>query len=390
MPFDLDRAAKSLRTRHGEPMAFRQALLDLLFAAGCPVREQAVALEHGDAVCVRTSGPAAPVGDRPLVLVALDLEPPAPLQTGKPPVWPPELQPLGGPAVPIGFAAALQSLLASPRQRPWELMLVRGPALGTGEYVASLLQNLGPEAEVVHLVPVTAAPEPSQRQGAIPTGPAALDLVRLQILRPRNIWRFPACDHAYAVTVTGDSPLPRLRAFLAERVASLAWTLHDLRLQPGGSARLSAVLRTAGPLQGTGEISLREIDTEQRLLFPINDTLTALQQVVRQLPETLGEGLLDPLAAEVLPDGLVLHALVPPVPDDAELPDRAGTLALGWQIEPLVRPTEATEVPLAVTRDEARGPVPAGVKAQAVWRLPSLQGDEDLTALRRALDAHLR
>ncbi|MSP93488.1 MAG: hypothetical protein EXR79_17135, partial [Myxococcales bacterium] len=197
MPFDLVFAARTLRARHRDALGFRQALLDFLFAAGCSVREQAVALEHGDAVCVRTTGPAAPNGEPALVLVAVDLDAPAPVRSlgGEIPRWSESLATLGGPDIAIGWLAALRALVASTRQRPWEAIFVRGPALGTAGYLGALLEGLPPEAQIVQLA---ASLPPTGPGEAVNTAATCFDMARLELVRSRNIWRFPACDHAYA------------------------------------------------------------------------------------------------------------------------------------------------------------------------------------------------
>ncbi len=370
MPFDLDRAAQSIRLRHRDTMGFRQTLLDHLFAAGCPVREQAVALEFGDAVCVRTSGPAAPNDQPPLVIVAVDLDPPAPGTD-----WPAPLRSLGGPAVAVAWLAALRALLALHGQRPWQAILVRGPALGLHDYLASLRDGLPSTAELVQLVP-----------GAVGTSAADLDLARLELLRARNIWRLPACDHSYVLDA--DLPfgeaLPRLRSLLRE-TPGLNWTLHGLQV---GGVKLQAVLRTSQALDGQGGLTLREVHGEQRLMFPVNDALTALQQIAPHLPAGLGESLLAPPWAQGLPDGLLVHALVPPVADDVELPDRSGAMTLQWHIEPVARAV-GNEVRLAVADAEAVGPVPVGLTNRQVWRLPALESDQELGGLVRALQSRL-
>lgn len=378
MPFDLDRAAQAVRQRHRDAMGFRQTLLDHLFAAGCPVREQAVALEFGDAVCVRTSGPAAPNDLPPLVIVAVDLDPPA---IGS--HWPEHLQSLGGPAVAVAWLAALRALLALRGQRPWQAILVRGPALGLHDYLASLREELPSTAELVQLVPGATI------GGGLPnlaSHAADLDMARLELVRPRNIWRLPACDHSYVLEadVPFGEALPRLRKLLRD-TPGMNWTLHGLQV---GGGKLNAVLRTSQALAGQDGLTLREVHGEQRLMFPVNDALTALQQIAPHLPHGLGEPLQSPPWAEGLPDGLLVHALVPPVPEDADLPDRSGTMTLQWRVEPVAR-TVQNEVRLAVAENEAVGPAPVGLTDRQVWRLPVLETDENLGGLVRALQTRL-
>lgn len=383
MPFDLDRATQALRQRHRDALGFRQVLLDLLFAAGCPVREQAVALEFGDAVCVRTAGPSAPNDEPPLVIVAVDLDAPSPQFTmpaparspaGMASAWPEAMHSLGGSAVAAAWLAALRSLLGSRKQRPWEAILVRGPALGMHDYLASLREGLPANAELVQLVPGAAT-------GAGPD----LDLARLELVRARNIWRLPACDHAYALDaeLTFGQALAPLRGLLRD-TAGLQWTLHGLQVDGG---RLQGVLRTSQPLESQEGLRLREIPGEHKLLFPVNDALTALQHLAH-LPDGVGEAMQAPPWIDSLPDGLLVHALVPPVADDAVLPDRVGALTLTWRTEPLARGI-TQEVRLAVAQDEPVGPVPFGLGAGTVWRLPALHGSEDLAGVVRALQTRL-
>lgn len=385
MPFDLAQAARTVRRRYSDAIGFRQTLLDLLFAAGCSVREQAVALEHGDAVFVRTSGPAAPVGGPPLVLVAVDLDPPSSLTLlpDRPAAWPVPLASLGGPAVAIGWLAALHALLHSNRQRPWEVVFVRGPALGLAADLHAMLQGLPADAEVVQIVPGLPA-------GAVP-GVASLDLVRLDLVRPRNIWRFPACDHTWSVSasVTGGDALPRLRALLTGLGSGAAWTLHDLHLQPGRTSHLSAVLRTSVPLPQDTAFTVRELEAEQRLLFPVNDALSGLAHL-SALPAELVHGLAAPLHAEVMPDGLTVHALVAGSVDIDTLPDRVGPLSLQWDVGELTRRTPAVELDVADVQ-AVQGPLPAGAeRAAVVWRTPSLEADDEAVELAHAIGQLLR
>lgn len=382
MPFDLGLAVRSVRKRHGDADAFRNAILDLLFAAGCPVRELAVALEYGDAVCIRTSGPAAPNAEPPLLLVAIDLDVPGGARGGRLPAWPSHLQSLGGSEVAAGWLTALRVLLGTKRQRPWEAVLVRGPALGLQEHLATLFADLPPGTEIVQLVPgMTGA-------AGMPQDPVtAVDLVRLELSRPRNIWRLPACDHTYEVEVAADwsESLPQLRSFLRDQGAAMAWTLHDMDIAGG---HMQAVLRTSQPAESAGGVQIREVTGEQRLLFPVNDALTALGHMAAHLPERLAGSVQSPPWAQALPDGLCLHAVVAPVPAELTLPERTGSMSVAWRFEPLARAAVA-EVRLALAADEPLGPVAAGVPAATAWHLPLLTGDEDLTALTRALHSRL-
>lgn len=381
MPFDLSRAAHTLRQRHDDAFGFRFALLDLLFAAGCHVREQAVALPWGDALVVRTAGPAAPSASKRLVVLALDLELPG-LHGGDPAGrWSPGLAGLGGPAPAIAWLAVLHGLLTSHAQRPWELIFVRGPALGCADFAASLLQEDASDADVAIIAPVASAAAEL---------PPALDLVRLELTRARNIWRFPACDHA--ARVEGRAPFGQAWLSIRQMLASLgpgaAWTLHDLRIAAGENAHFSAVLRSSAATGALPGLTVLPAEGELRLLFPVNDALAAIAQAGDRLPEPLADALSMPLQAATLPDGLCLHSLAPHIPDDQELPDRSAAMALQWATAAVTRTWSGATRYLAVSESEVAGPVAAVASAGAeVWRTPTLLDDQDLPALLRATAA---
>lgn len=379
MPFDLPQAAVKLRNRHGDAAAFRAALLELLFAAGCGVREQALALPWGDALCLRTAGPAAAVAGPRRVVVAIDLELPSTCSGDAAGRWPVGMQSLGGPSVAIGWLALLHACLQSPRQRPWELIYVRGPALGTAELVADLTA-LQPGADVAVLVPVAAGPRD------------ALDMVRLELLRPRNIWRFPACDHT--VAVDGRAPLGgawlQLRRVLDALGPAAAWTLHDLSIGAGEGAPYAAVLRSSVAATACDGMRLQPLASDARLLFPVNDALAGLAQLADRLPAKLATALEAPLQATSLPNGLCLHALAPPLDDASALPDTVAALSLQWAVAAVARPHDGPVRLLSVTADEAAGPVPAGIDAHAcLWRIAQLDDDAAVRALSRACQAML-
>jgi hypothetical protein len=384
MPFDVSAAARLVRSRHADGFGFRRALLDLLFAAGCNVREQAVALEHGDAVVMRTQGPAAPVGDEPLWVIALDLDPPGGSSGG---TWAPGMQGLGGPAVVIGWLAALHALLKAEGQRPWELVYVRGPALGTASFAAWLLESAPPGSRVVHLAPR------SGEVAAVGEQTQACDLVRLDLIRPRNIWRFPACDHTAAVSVDAapGQAVRQLRAWLQSNPA-MAWTLHDLRLLPGARERLTGVVRTSQPLPpAPPNHEARPLPTDQRLLFPVNDALSALLQLGNLMPAPWHLALPAPLAAEGLPDGLRVYVLVPAGTACDDLPDRIGTLTLHWSDAALGRAPAVAEEGLALQADETRGILPASLdRTRQVWRFDGAVTDAELPGLQRAFSEAVR
>lgn len=378
MAFDLARAARTAHAKHGDAFGFRFALLDLLFAAGCNVREQAVALERGDALCVRTAGPAAPAPTRRLVIFALDLEVPA-LHGGDPSGrWPAWLSPLGGAATATAWLAALHALQDSKQQRPWELVYVRAPALGGPAFLRDLIEMEG-DAEVAVLLPVAeAALQPWQ-------------LLRVELSRPRNIWRFPACDHT--ARVAGKAPFGQAWSALRQALSALgpaaAWTLHDLKIAAGEGGDFSAVLRTSVPLPAIAGLQASALDSDARLLFPINDALSALQQLGERLPAVAAEALLLPHQAATLPDGLCLHTLVPPLEPELELADRAGAMSVAWQLEGLTSAAGARpQRLLAVSPAEAEGAVLAELPAAAtLWRTPQRLDDAELPGLLRALTA---
>ncbi len=346
MPFAVHQAAERLHRVHGDALAFRRALLDVAFAAGCPLSEQAVALEHGDAVTLRMAAPGA--GQPTLQLAVLDLDPP-----GRLPAWPPQLDSLGGPALVQTWLLALHTLLREAAGQPWELLYTRGPALGVPAYVR---ERLGPTPATVQLVPCP----------TLPSHGAALDGVALTLRRAETLWRLPACDWTATLVAAGPDALGRTRAWL--QALPGPWTLHQPTLAADG--QLQAIVRAAGPLLAPAGVTLHELQDVPRLVFPVNDALLAWP--AQWLPQ--------PLAVRSLADGLWLAGLVPPVADDAPLPERAGGLALDWQVEPVARAAQ-DQLRLGVTAAEALGPVAAGLDGP-VWRLP---GRGELAVAARAL-----
>ncbi len=348
MPFDLRQAANRLRNLHADALAFRRALLDVAFAAGCPVSEEAVALEHGDAVTLRMASPGAEPGQPRLLVAVLDLDPLGPAGT-----WPAALDSLGGPVVAQTWLLALHGLLRQGRDAPWELVYTRGPALGVPGYVR---ERWAQPAETLQLVPC-----PTQ-----PSDTGALDGVALTLRRAENLWRLPACDWTAALTAESPGALAHLRAWL--RALPGPWTLHQLTLDATGA--LAAILRADRPLQPPAGMTLRELPDAPRLAFPVNDALLAWPQT--WLPA--------PLAMRTLSDGLWLAGLTPPVPADAPLPEQVGGLTLEWQVEPVARSADQ-QLLLAVGKSEAAGPVAAGLDGP-IWRLP---GVSELAFAERAL-----
>ena len=375
MPFDLPRSIKTLPARHGDAFGFRFALLDLLFAVGCGAREQAVALQWGDALCLRTAGPPAPVAGKALVLLVVDLDLPGLHPTDPGGQWPAQLAGLGGPAAATVWLTALHALLSSGSQRPWELVYVRGPAAGTAEFVEGLCGEYA-DAEVVLLTPA----------GTERT--ADHDWVRLELTRPRNIWRFPTCDHTAAVhgTAPFGQAWPALRQLIATLGPAAAWTLHDLKIGAGQQAPFSATVRSSLPLAALGGLAVKPVVGEARLLFPVNDALSALGGLTDRLPAGLAAALAQPVAAHTLPDGLCVQALAPRLADTGELPERAAALSAVWDIAPVVRPWTGKTRLLAIDAAAAGSALPAGLPQTAtVWYLPDFSDSNDVSGVSRAL-----
>ena len=385
MPFDLARAATRLRDRHAQPVEFRHALLDLLFATGAAVSEQVVALEYGDALCIRAAGPAAPGTGRARLLIAVDLNPPqagsADVREKTPPSWPAELASLGGPSVALGWLATLHALVRSAGQQPWQALYVRGPALGTAPFVRSLLDEMQEGAEIIQIAPSVVG-------AAAWSG--AFDVVALAMTRARNVWRFPSCDQTWAVSAHVDwqDALPALRGLLGGLGDDVAWTLHELVLYPSGTSRLSAILRTstANRPQWPG-VEISALDDSPRLLFPVNDALAATTELAGRLDAHWRDALAQPLAIQVLPDGMQMTVCLDAAAAHDVLPDRAGALSLEYRREALAVAPPASLRGFALTHHDEPGPVPAGVLGgeATLWRLPSLATDAELDGVARAL-----
>ncbi len=403
MPFDLERASQRIRACHDDLSAFRAVSLDLLFATASAVSEAAVALEAGDALAIRASGPAAPSMQPPRVIVAIDLEPPhlSSVRSALGPArWPAALASLGGPEVAIAWVAALRSLAGSASQRPWRALYVRGPAAGLASFVAAELADLEADAEIIQIVPsiqealaADHADPPGAELGlpALATG-GAMDLLTLDLLRPRNVWRFPACDSTYALTGSHSwrESFPALRGLLASLDSDVAWTLHDLHFYFGSKAHFSAVLRTARPVDVTAHgFTTREVDAGSRLMFPVNDALATLTSLGSRVGASWAGALAHPVHLHALPDGL--HAaIVVPADETPKLPEKLGSMALQWARYPMIAASTERTTALAVGPSERPGPVAAGVdSAQAqVWQVPA-RLDHDVHGLARAIDAQL-
>lgn len=377
MPFDLDRTLTKLQQRHADPFSMRFALLDLMFAVGCGVREQAIALPWGDALCLRTAGPPAPTDGPRLVIVALDLELPGAHSADPAGRWPKKYANLGGPAAAMAWATALHALLSGARKTPWELVLVRSPAMGAAEFLSALCIDLG--ATNLALLQPTAA-----------TDGGDLDMVRVQLQRSRNIWRFPACDHTVALSGTAafGGALGAMRQVIGGLGPAAAWTLHDVKIAAGDPSTYSAILRASVAPKATAGTAVAAVDGDLRLLFPINDALAGLQALGERLPPTWQQALQEPIAAHTAPDGLGLHAIGPQLAMDIELPERTAQLNVVWDVEPLCRRWSGATRPLAVTKSQARGTVPAGLPAHAqVWFVPDFSDSNDAVSLQRAVTA---
>ena len=410
MPFDLERASQRIRACHDDLSAFRAVSLDLLFATASAVSEAAVALEAGDALAIRASGPAAPSMQPPRVIVAIDLDPPhlASVRGALGPArWPAPLASLGGPEVAIAWIAALRSLVRAPSQRPWRALYVRGPAAGLASFVAAELADLEPDAEIVQIVPsiqgstmgdeilATAgsslAADTEMGLPALALG-GAMDLLTLDLLRPRNVWRFPACDSTYSLTGSHSwrESFPALRGLLTSLDNDVAWTLHDLHFYFGSKANFSAVLRTSKPIDVAAHgFTTREVDAGSRLMFPVNDALSTLAALGARVGAGWSQALAHPLHLHALPDGLHV-AIVVPSDEAPKLPEKLGSMALQWARYPMIAASTAATTPLAIGPHERPGPVPAGVDPtnSQVWQVPA-RLEQDVHGLARALDALL-
>ncbi len=352
MPFDLDQAANRLGRVHGHAVAFRQALLDVAFASGCPMREQAVALEHGDAVTLRMASRDPAMAASVTRFAILDLDPPGHAAT-----WAPELDSLGGPGLAQIWAVALHTLLGQTDERPWELTYTRGPALGVSAYVRD---RLDAQASTIQLVPCP----------SVPSHGRAMDGVALTLEPTQNVSRRAESGWTVSLTVAGEDALARLRSWL--HGVSGAWTLHQLDLRSHDA--LTALLCADRPLEPPPGIAIQAWPESPRLSFPVNEALMAW-------PETW---LPRPLAVRTLDAGLWLAGLTSTVAEDAALPERAGALALTWQVESVAREVSA-QVLVAVDAAESIGPVAAGLDGP-IWRLPGA-GERALAA--RGLAARL-
>lgn len=351
MPFALHPACQRLRQTHGRSADFRRTLLDLAFASGAAVSEQAVALEHGDGLVVRLQS-GDPDASRHFVVV--DVDPP-----GRGGTWPPTLTALGGPVVAQTWAILLHALLSQPQ--PWALMYVRGPALGVAAYVGDLTAD----SPRIQVAPVPETPGPT----------VAMDVVSVSLQRAENVWRLPACDWTGRV----EAPdLGILHHWLARQTG--AWTLHDVH-QPAGHP-VQAALRLASapnpPTSGEPDPAVIWLlgTPPQSLGFPVNDALEAWPRAI--LPQAL--------ASRSLGDGLWLAGVA--AADDvaaiSEWPETCGGLSATWDDAQLTRvPAEVER--LAVVAAEV-GPIPAG-PGRAAWLVPG--GGEVEQAL-RGIGARLR
>lgn len=361
---DTQRWLTRLLAAQADPVALRLGLLDLFFAAGQGVREQAVALSSGDALCLSTA-PAAP-NHRDTVVI--DLQPPQ--LPGQPTTtWPPGWRGLGGPAALAALVGALAS--AQDHAGHTRVRYVRVPALGAADYLAELLEPVADNLCVVQPVDTAAAPT-AELWGAVATA-----------ARPRNIWRFAACDfglllHARAPEGTA---LASLLGWLAGLPAGVITTIHDLVVIPlgDGHEELRVAVRSSAALEppsATPEMLWRSaaLGAEQRLLYPVGDVLAQLDPHPGPVGVWLGDALLRPRAARTLPDGMALLAMLDRAPQ-TQVHDAltAGTRSAGlrwvWEV-----------AQLAATRPDAQPshaaiPVAAGVPAQARCAAVRWSGD---------------
>jgi hypothetical protein len=373
-------------------------LLDWLFAAGQGVREQALALPGGDAVCLRSSWPLAGATRPPLQLLVLDAEPPG--LAGLPGVaWTGLCEGLGGPDSVLAFSLLLGGLADLPRQRSVEVLWLRAPALHLAEALPLLTHQTAPGGQQVVLQPGIMAHDHAQQK--------PLTAVVATVQRPRNIWRFPACDQAVVLTLHGaaGTTLASLRQWLLALPASNPWTLHDVSVTPGPHEQLQAVLRSAQPVavpQTSASCTWQSgpLQADQRLLFPLQDVLAGLGQPPPPLADLLGAAQFGPVAVQTLPDGWRLLWLLPCsaeafANDLLEQPLRSGNLQWTLQVSGLATPWSGAETLLACSREEAEGPVHAGLNPDTtVWRLPPLLAAdtpyETLQQAERALRHQLR
>jgi hypothetical protein len=378
-----------VRGHYPDPMRCRLMLLDWLFATGQGVREQALALPGGDAVCLRSSWPLPGSTQPSLQLLVLDAEPPA-LADGTGAAWSGPCHGLGGPDSVLAFSLLLGVLADLPRQRAVEVLWLRVPALHLAEAVPLLTQQAAPGGHQVVLQTGIVGQTVAKQQ--------PLTAVVATVQRPRNIWRFPTCDQAVVLTLQGaaGTTLANLRQWLLALPASNPWTLHDASVTPGKQEQLRAVLRSAQPVAvpqttATCQWQSGPLQADQRLLFPLQDVLAGLGQPPPPLADLLGPAQFGPVAVQTLPDGWQLLWLLP-CPADAlsdhlaEQPLRSGNLQWTLEVSGLAAPWSGAETLLACSREEAAGPVHAGLNPNAtVWRLPPfLAADDPYAAVQQA------
>jgi hypothetical protein len=187
-----------------------------------------------------------------------------------------------------------------------------------------------------------------------------------------------------------------LRLWLLALPASNPWTLHDVSVTPGDQEQLQAVLRSAQPVavpQSTATCTWQSgpLQADQRLLFPLQDVLAGLGQPPPPLADVLGAAQFGPVAVQTLPDGWQLLWLLPCPADTLsdrllEQPLRSGNLQWTLEVAGLAAPWSGAETMLACSREEAAGPVHAGLNPDAtVWRLPPfLAADTPYETLQQA------
>lgn len=367
---DKERWLARLLAAQAEPAALRLGLLDLFFAAGQGVREQAVALSCGDALCLSTAPTARPCGD----VVVIDLQPPQ--LPGQPTTtWPPGWRGLGGPAALAALVGALAHAAANAGQL--RVRYVRVPALGAADYLAELLAPVADNLCVVQPVD-TAMAVASQLWGVVATA-----------ARPRNIWRFAACDFGLTLQATAPegTTLAALLAWLATLPPGVATTIHDLVVKPHGDGRetLRLAVRSSAALEPPAsslaiQWQTASLGAEQRLLFPVGDVLAQLHPHPGPAGEWLGDALLRPRAAWTLPDGMTLLAMLDRAPSQTAgdaLADTTRTAGLRWAWE--VAQLAGTR--LDPQRKQAEISVAAGVPPHATCVAARWSGDVSRAAL---------
>lgn len=382
MPYDLQRGADRVRAAYDEPMALRQRMLDMLFAAGCSVSEQAVSLADGEAMALQAAGPGAERDAQPRVFLAVDVE--APGARSLTPRWPCHLASLGGPDIAIGWLGLVRALVEAEPKTGWHAVYVRGAAVAVDGYLRSIAARLPREAALYQLLPRVAA-------AAVTTEEHGLHVLRVTLRRAKNVWRLPSCDHAYVVEglLPSGEVFGRLRAVLGRVGRALDWTLHDLRAASGAGAQLSAVLRTSAPVDVLDDtLRLTPLEDDSRLMFPVNDALEAIAALAEAAPASLGGLLARPIAMQVLPDGLWFDTILAGTAAQqvAGLPRHVGGMDVATRTARLCGPPPRAVLDVSGAPGGATGPVPGRLDelGATVVRMPDLGDPQVLAQLHTA------